>query len=372
MKVIFTCGGTAGHVNPALALAGYMKKKDPTVEILFVGTPRGMERGLVAKAGYDYRGIEVGGFDRRLSLHSLRHNLKSAADLLTLRRRADEILREFPADLVVGTGGYASYPMVKYAALRGIPTAVHEANMIPGLTTQMLEKHASRIMVGFEECRTLYKHPERIVVTGTPVRGDFFEKTHDEAKAALGIEPEEPLVVSFWGSLGASTMNRQMLDFFEKEKEDGYPFRHIHGGGSGSWDWMQQELQARGLTQDPRLDVRQYIYDMAVVMRAADLVICRAGASTISEITALAVPTVIVPSPYVANNHQEKNARILAQHGGACLIREEESSGEKLYRTARDILASPTRRDSMSHGMAELGILDATERIYNTVMELVK
>ena len=270
------------------------------------------------------------------------------------------------------TGGYASFPMVKYAALRGIPTAVHEANMIPGLTTRMLEKHAGRIMVGFEECRNLYKHPERIVVTGTPVRGDFFNLTHDEAKAALGLGAEEPLVVSFWGSLGASTMNRQMLDFFEKEKADGYPFRHIHAVGSGNWEWMQQELRQRDLTGNARLDVRQYIYDMAVVMRAADLVICRAGASTISEITALAVPTIIVPSPYVANNHQEKNARILAQHGGACLIREEESSGGKLYRTARDILDSPTRRESMSRGMAELGILDATERIYQTVMELVR
>lgn len=372
MKVIFTCGGTAGHVNPALALAGYMQKKDPTVEVLFVGTPDGMERGLVLKAGYDYRGIAVGGLERSVSLSSLRHNAKSAVELLTLRRRAEEILREFPADLVVGTGGYASFPMVKFAALRGIPAAVHEANMIPGLTTKMLEKHASRIMVGFEECRALYKHPERIVVTGTPVRGDFFEKTHDEAKAALSIAPEEPLVVSFWGSLGASTMNEQMLDFFAREKADGYPFRHIHAVGSRGWEQMSRELEERELTGDPRLDVRQYIYDMAVVMRAADLVICRAGASTISEITALAVPTIIVPSPYVANNHQEKNARILAQHGGACLIREEESSGEKLYRTARDILASPTRRDSMSRGMAELGILDATERIYNTVMELVK
>ena len=326
----------------------------------------------MAKAGYDYRGIRVDGFDRSVSLSSLRHNLKSAAELLTLRHRADKILREFPADLVVGTGGYASFPMVKYAALRGIPTAVHEANMIPGLTTRMLEKHAGRIMVGFEECRNLYKHPERIVVTGTPVRGDFFNLTHDEAKAALGLGAEEPLVVSFWGSLGASTMNRQMLDFFEKEKADGYPFRHIHAVGSGNWEWMQQELRQRDLTGNARLDVRQYIYDMAVVMRAADLVICRAGASTISEITALAVPTIIVPSPYVANNHQEKNARILAQHGGACLIREEESSGGKLYRTARDILDSPTRRESMSRGMAELGILDATERIYQTVMELVR
>ena len=175
MKVIFTCGGTAGHVNPALALAGYMRKQDPTVEILFVGTPNGIERGLVAEAGYDYRGIEVGSFERSMDLDSLRHNAKSAVELLTLRRRAQAILREFPADLVVGTGGYASYPMVKYAALQGIPTAVHEANMIPGLTTRMLEKHAARIMVGFEECRIHYKHPERIVVTGTPVRGDFFD-----------------------------------------------------------------------------------------------------------------------------------------------------------------------------------------------------
>ena len=372
MKVIFTCGGTAGHVNPALALAGYMRRKDPTVEVLFVGTPGGIERDLAAEAGYDYRGIEVGSFERSMDPDSLRHNIKSAAELLTLRRRANGILREFPADLVVGTGGYASYPMVKYAALQGIPTAVHEANMIPGLTTRMLEKHASRIMVGFEECRLHYKHPERIVVTGTPVRGDFFDRSHDEAKAALGIPAEQPLVVSFWGSLGASTMNRQMLDFFEREKADGYPFRHIHAVGSRGWEQLRQELEQRELTADPRLDVREYIHDMSVVMRAADLVICRAGASTISEITALAVPTIIVPSPYVANDHQMKNARILAQHGGACLIREEESSGEKLYRTARDILSSPTRRASMSRGMAELGILDATERIYNTVMELIK
>ena len=244
--------------------------------------------------------------------------------------------------------------------------------MIPGLTTRMLEKHASRIMVGFEECRIHYKHPERIVVTGTPVRGDFFDMPHDEAKASLGVPAEQPLVVSFWGSLGASTMNRQMLDFFEKERSDGYPFRHIHAAGDRSWTWMQPELEQRELTEDPHLDVRPYIHNMAVVMRAADLVICRAGASTISEITALALPTIIVPSPYVANDHQVKNARILAQHGGACLIREEESSGDKLYRTARDILASPTRRASMSRGMAELGILDATERIYQTVMELVK
>ncbi|MBE6939561.1 MAG: undecaprenyldiphospho-muramoylpentapeptide beta-N-acetylglucosaminyltransferase [Ruminococcaceae bacterium] len=372
MKVIFTCGGTAGHVNPALALAGYMEKKHPDLQVLFVGTPTGMEKDLVAKAGYEFRGIPVSGFNRRINLENIRHNVGSVKNLMTAPARARAILREFQPDLVVGTGGYASYPMVKYAAKAGIPTAVHESNMVPGLTTKVLEEFADRVMVGFEECRQLYKHPEKIVVTGTPVRGDFFELTRQQAREQLGLEEGRKLVVSFWGSLGASGMNAQMMDFFRREVADGMPFAHIHAAGSGSWESMEQQLQQEGLWGTPGLDVRQYIHDMAVVMRAADLVICRAGASTISEITALAVPAIMVPSPYVTNNHQEKNARILAHHGGAHLLLESESTGEKLYETARSILSSPTHWESMSRGMAQLGILDATERIYDTVMQLVK
>jgi len=372
MKVIFTCGGTAGHVNPALALAGYMRKQDPTVEILFVGTPNGIERGLVAEAGYDYRGIEVGSFERSMDLDSLRHNAKSAVELLTLRRRAQAILREFPADLVVGTGGYASYPVVKCAAGMGIPTAVHESNMVPGLTTKMLEGSADRIMVGFEECRRHYRHPDKIVVTGTPVRGDFFDLTRSQAREKLGLTDGRPLIVSFWGSLGASHMNAHMEDFFRLEAAEGMPFHHIHGVGKSGYPAMTARLRADGLDHVPGLDVREYIYDMAPVMRAADLVICRAGASTISEITALATPAILVPSPYVTNNHQEKNARILEQHGGAVVLLEAEASGEALYRTARDILRDPQRQADMSRGMAELGIRDATKRLYDTVMSIRK
>ena len=372
MNVIFTCGGTAGHVNPAIALAQLMHEKDPETEFLFVGAERGLEKDLVPKAGYDFRTVHISSFHRSFKPKEIKHNLVSLCNLVRSPGEARAILKEFQPDAVIGTGGYASFPVVKAAAKMGIPTAVHESNMVPGLTTEMLEPFADRIMVGFEECRTLYKHPERIVVTGTPVRGDFFEKTYDEAKAALGIEPEEPLVVSFWGSLGASTMNRQMLDFFEKEKEDGYPFRHIHAVGSGSWDWMQQELQARGLTQDPRLDVRQYIYDMAVVMRAADLVICRAGASTISEITALAVPTIIVPSPYVANNHQEKNARILEERGAAVVIREEDCDGDRLYAAAKELLHDDKRRAAMRTALRQVAVVDSAERIYRILLELAK
>ena len=370
MNVIFTCGGTAGHVNPALALAGYMKEKHPDARFLFVGTPDGMEKGLVEKAGYDYTGVEVSNFRRKFNAEGIRHNLHTAKTLLTSRTEARHILDRFSPDLVVGTGGYASYPIVRAAAKRGIPTAVHESNMIPGLTTKLLEEKVDKIMVGFEDCRAHYKHPDKVEVTGTPVRGDFFRLTKQEARDTLKIDDNVPLVVSFWGSLGASTMNEYMVDFFRREAEEGYPFHHIHAAGRGSWPAMQRALQEKGLSH-PHLDVREYIYDMAVVMRAADLVISRAGASTISELTALGMPTVMVPSPYVVANHQEKNARILEKHGGAVVLTEPEASGERLYDITREILSDPARLTSMSRGMAELGILDATERIYKTVMGLL-
>ena len=368
MKVIFTCGGTAGHVNPALALAGYMEKQHPGLEVLFVGTPDGIEKGLVEKAGYAYAAIEISSFQR--SLKALRHNLHTARTMISSRREANAVLRRFVPDLVVGTGGYASYPILKAAAKKGIPTAVHESNMIPGLTTKLLEPSATVIMVGFEDCRAHYQHPEKVQVTGTPVRGDFFDLTKEQARAKLGYTDHKPLVVSFWGSLGATTMNANMLDFFACEKAADFPFHHIHAAGSRSWPEMQQKLR-QGQMHDAALDVREYIYDMAVVMRAADLVICRAGASTISELTALGMPAVMVPSPYVVANHQEKNARILETHGGAVVLLEAEADGKTLYETTAAILSDPARLQAMQQGMAELGIPDATARIYQTVMSLL-
>ena len=371
MNVIFTCGGTAGHVNPALALAGYMQERHPDLRVLFVGTPRGMERGLIEKAGYDFRSIEVSSFQRSLSPSGIAHNVKSLKNLALAGSRARAILRDFRPDLVVGTGGYASYPMVKYAAKEGIPTAVHESNMVPGLTTKMLEGYAGCIMVGFEECRQHYKHPEKIVVTGTPVRGDFFRQTKEQARQKLGLTDDRPLAVSFWGSLGARFMNEHMLDFFRLEARDGMPFHHIHAAGKGSWDTMRQTLEAEQLTKTPGLDVREYIYDMADVMRAADLVICRAGASTVSELTALGVPAIMVPSPYVTNNHQEKNARALETHGGVEVLLEQDSSGQALFQAVAGILHDSARREAMASAMAELGIRDAAQRIYETVQELL-
>ena len=373
MRVIFTCGGTAGHVNPALALAGLMQQRQPGTQVLFVGANRGMERRLVEKAGYPFQAVEISGFHRSLSPRQLAYNLMSLHNYFKAPHEAKKLLDAFQPDLVVGTGGYASYPMIRAAAARGIPTAIHESNAVPGLTTKLLEPYADVIMVGFEDCRGSYHHPEKVRVTGTPVRGDFFALTREQAKARMGMDEGKALVLSFWGSLGAKVMNRQMADFITEEVKSS-KFHHIHGAGSYGYPMIHRILKERGIDMERQLmvEIREYIYDMALVMRAADLVLCRAGASTISELTALGTAAIMVPSPNVTNNHQEKNARVLADHGAARMLREEESSGALLLQNTLEILQNPAERRRMEESMAALGVPDANERIYRTVMGLLQ
>ncbi len=316
MKILFTCGGTAGHINPAIALARLFQSRHQDCQVLFAGADNGMERTLVPHEGYELRTVHVNTIHRAWKWKDIKHNVMTVVTLPQARRQARAILDEFRPDLVVGTGGYASYPVVKEAARRGIPTAVHESNAVPGLTTKLLSKVVDRVMVGFEDSRQHYPHPERVVVTGTPVRRDFFDHTRREARQALGLADDRPLVLSYWGSLG--------------------------------------------------------VYDMPLVMAAADLVVCRAGASTISELTAISKPCVLVPSPNVTNNHQEKNARVLEHHGGAAVLLEPDIDGAALYRQVKELLADPERRAAMSAALAELSVTDAAEEIYQTLISLMK
>lgn len=249
MRVIFTCGGTAGHVNPALALAGYMKEKDPETAVLFVGTPTGMERELVAKAGYDYAAVEVSSFQRKLNAAGIRHNLHTVRVLASSGRQARAILRQFRPDLVVGTGGYASYPMVKAAAKAGIPTAVHESNMVPGLTTKLLESYADVIMVGFEDCRQHYKHPERIAVTGTPVRGDFFRLSREEARKKLGFDDEAPPCGILLGKPGRQPHERVHGGLLPPGGRRGLSFPPHPRGGQGRLGGHGAEAAGAGTAQ---------------------------------------------------------------------------------------------------------------------------
>ena len=372
MNILFTCGGTAGHVNPAVALARLFQERQPGCRVLFVGADGGMENKLVPKEGYQIRSVTITNFHRSLAPADIAHNLGTLVNMQRSRGQARRILGEFRPDLVVGTGGYASFPVVNEAARRHIPTAVHESNAVPGLTTKALSKVVDCVMVGFEESRAHYDHPERVVVTGTPVRGDFFRYTRQEAREKLGLADERPLLLSYWGSLGAEVMNRRMVDFLEREAKEGAPFRHIHGAGR-DFAWMQEELLRRGVKlEGTGIEVREYIYDMPLVMAAADVVVCRAGASTISELTAIAKPSILVPSPNVTANHQEKNARVLSGQGAAVLLLEKDCPGMELYDQASALLRDPARRDSMIRALNSMAVPDAGEKIYQTLMGLLK
>ena len=371
MNVLFTCGGTAGHVNPAVALAHIFQEKHPGCRVLFAGADGGMENKLVPKEGYQIRTVTITNFHRSFAPAEIVHNLGTLVNLGRSKKQAQAILDEFRPDLVVGTGGYASFPVVNEAARRKIPTAVHESNAVPGLTTRALSKVVDRVMVGFEESREHYEHPEKVVVTGTPVRGDFFKYTRAEAREKLGLADDRPLLLSYWGSLGAEVMNQKMVDFIAKECYEGAPWRHIHGAGR-DFPWMQEELLRRGLKLgDNGVEVREYIYDMPLVMAAADLVLCRAGASTISELTAIAKPAVLVPSPNVTANHQEKNARVLADQGAAVLLRESGCVENTLYDEAALLLRERDRRTRMTSALQAMAVPNAAEKIYETLREIM-
>ena len=372
MNILFTCGGTAGHVNPAVALARIFQEKHPGCRVLFVGADGGMENRLVPKEGYQIRSVTITNFHRSFAPADIAHNLGTLVNMQKSKKQAQAILDEFRPDLVVGTGGYASYPVVNAAAKRGIPTAVHESNAVPGLTTKGLSKVVDRVMVGFEESRAHYDDSSKVVVTGTPVRGDFFKYTREEARAKLGFPDDRPLLLSYWGSLGAEAMNRRMVDFIARECYEGAPCRHIHGAGR-DFPWMQEELLRRGLKLgDNGVEVREYIYDMPLVMAAADVVLCRAGASTISEITAIAKPAILVPSPNVTANHQEKNARVLSDQGAAILLREGDCVEDTLYDTANLLLRERDRRDAMVRALNSMAVPNAGEKIYETLREIMR
>lgn len=374
MRVIFTCGGTAGHINPALALAKGLQARKPGTKVLFVGAAGdSMESHLVPQAGFELRQVNINSFRRKLSAEGFRHNLMAAKNIFRSRRQAAAILDEFRPDLVVGTGGFASYPVTREAARRGIPTAIHESNAVPGLTTKRLAKHVDRVMVGIAgDLSAHYPDPGKVVVTGTPVRPGFYAKSRKEARQALGIPEGKPLVLSCWGSLGAVEMNRRMADFLALCVGDGTPFCQIHGTGKWYFDDTVNALKAKGveLADHPALDVRAYIDDMPLCMAAADVVLCRAGASTISELIALAKPAILVPSPNVTGDHQTKNARVLADGGGAVLLPETDCTPRRLYDEVRHLLDDPDRRRRMGEAVAKLAPPDATELILDTLLSL--
>lgn len=370
MKFVFTCGGTAGHINPALAVAGRLRELLPDSEMLFIGAEGKMEMELVPREGYKIEPLKITNISRGHSLEAIIHNLDTLKNVAVSTREAKRIMREFKPDVVIGTGGYVCYPVLMAASELKIPTAVHESNAVPGLTTKLLAEHVDKVMVGFEESRGAYHHPEKVEVTGTPVRGEFAAYSKALAKRELGLDPDEPLVVSVWGSLGAAHMNKIMGELITM-MDDSRPFRLIHSVGTRYFEDFMSALRQRA-PDFARFgaDVRKYIYDMPRVMAAADLILCRAGASTLSELAYMGKPVIIVPSPNVTNNHQEKNARVLEKAGGAKVFLEGEFDAPALMDTVRGLLGDSTQLEAMSQAMLSLAVPGATDRICDIILSL--
>ncbi len=371
MNIVFTCGGTAGHINPAIAVANELKERHPEANILFIGACGHMEEKLVPQAGYELKAFPASGMSRKLSISGLKKNIGAVKNVMSAVSGCKKIFKEFQPDVIVGTGGYASYPALKAGKKMRIPICVHEANAMPGLTTKMAAKFADKVLVCFEESIRHYKKPERAQVVGMPVRHEFVYADKAAARAELGLD-ERPVVLSTFGSQGAKMMNLAMADFMKLEQDNGFPYQHIHGVGSFGWDWMPDKVKEVGvdLANAKSIDMREYIYNMPQCMAAADVIISRAGASSLNEIAATGTPCILIPSPNVTDNHQEKNARAIEEKGGAVVILEKDCTAQVLYDTVAQILSDKARYDAMSTALKGAVVLDSAQRICKITEEL--
>lgn len=366
MKVLFTGGGTAGHINPALAAAGYLRQKEPETEILYVGNKGGMEERLVAKAGYEIRTIHISGFQRKLTPKNLVRNAQTVVKVFTSTAEAKKILREFGPDVCVGTGGYVSGPVIREAAKLGIPCVIHESNAYPGVTTKMLAKSVKTVMLAVPDAKKYFDPSVNCVVTGNPVRGEVLAAEREASRKALGLD-ERPVVLSFGGSLGASALNRAAAYMLAQSAKEGR-YQHIHGYGQHDEKFLEECAEfGLDLKANPQIRLLEYIDNMPQCLSAADLVIGRAGAMTLTEIEAKSKASILVPSPNVAENHQYHNAMALVNRGAAEILEEKDLSGKALWKKVSRLLDDPERLRSLGENAGKMEILDANERIYRVI-----
>ncbi len=369
MRVIMTGGGTGGHVNPAIAIANTIKRNDPDSEILFVGTERGIENKLTAAEGYPIRHVEIRGFRRSLSLS----NIKAAYLAFVSPIKAKKIVKEFKPDIVIGTGGYVCWPVLVAASKMGIPTAVHESNAYPGVAVRKLQPYVDRIWLNFEESSKHLSASEKIAHVGNPLRTSFGSVSREEAREKLGIEGKYDFyILSYGGSMGAEKVNDACLELMRDFGLKNERVLHQHATGSIEWEAAKEKFKEFGLENRENLMLSEYIYDMPLRMAAADIVISRAGAMTVSELAMMKKTSIMIPSPNVTNNHQYKNAKVIADMGGTILVEEKELACGRLQKEVETLLGDGDLRRKMGDSISHFADLDANKLIYDEIKKLTK
>lgn len=362
-----TGGGTGGHVYPALAIASVIKQNNPDAEIAFVGTPNGMENKLVGAAGYKMYHVDVKGFRRSLSFK----NFKALYLALVSPQKAKKIIREFKPDIVIGTGGYVSWPILVAASKLGVPSAVHESNAVPGITVRKLASFVDRVYVNYEESISLLSHREKAMRVGCPLRLDFEAVDKKTARKMLSIPEDAKMVLSFGGSLGAEQVNFAMLDFMEDYVSKHSDVLHVHATGSIEWEIATGIFKSKGLDKCENIRFVEYINDMPLQMAAADVVVCRSGANAVSELALMKKAAILIPSPNVTDNQQFKNANAIAKQGGALLIEENDITREKIVEMITSLLDSEDERIAMGERIYAFAVPDANKRIYEDLCRLI-
>lgn len=360
MRVLISGGGTAGHINPAIAIATKIKEIDPAAKILFVGTTKGLESKLVPGAGFDLQYITISGLKRKLSYK----NIVIIKKALSAISDAKKIIKEFSPDIAIGTGGYVSGPVLYAAQGLGIKTVIHEQNAFWGITTRLLARKADKIMLSFDPQEKQIKRYKNIVITGNPIREEMLKLESQSARRVLGVDAR-PLVLSFGGSLGAKRINQAVCEMLElSAKEDMFNF--IHGTGKRDFEWFKENFKL----QKSNIRISEYIYDMPRVMVAADIIVCRAGAITLAEIAALGKPSILIPSPNVAENHQYHNAKVFEDKNAAILIEDKNLNGQLLYEKIKELAEDNHKLSQMSKNVKTLAKPNALKDICEIIFGL--
>ena len=369
MRIIFAGGGTAGHINPAIAIANKIKENIPDAEIAFIGTKRGMENNLVGKAGYPIHHIEIQGLNSLFSLSTI----KTAYYFATSPGKAKKLIKDFKPDIVVGTGGYLSWPLLKAAYALDVPCAVHESNAIPGRAVKMVQKMVDRIYINFPTTSEYFdaSAQEKILCVGNPLITAPDTAKKDGLREKLGIPPSaKKIILSFGGSLGAQRVNEEILALMRDHIAKDPEIFHIHATGRIEYQDAMAKAEEYGLLNCPNIRLLEYIYDMPLWEKVADVVICRAGAMTLAEMSLLGKACIVIPSPNVAHNHQYENAKRLADAGAALMIEEKEISTELLSENLFRILHDGAFAASLRQSILGFAHPDAADEILKDLQSL--
>ena len=357
MRVVISAGGTGGHIYPALAIINKIKKEEPDSEFLYIGTHNRMEKDIVPKLNIPYEGIEITGFKRKLTLD----NVKTVVNFLKAKKPCVKLVREFKPDVVIGCGGYVTVPVILAGKKLGYKTFIHEQNSVVGLSNKYLSKYADKVGVSFES--TLSEFPKnKVVLTGNPCSEKAIA-TKSADLSEYGLTNDKKLVLIVMGSLGSKTINDKMIDYVYAFRNKSYQV--IYVTGNDYYDKVKNRVFPDNVKVVP------FIQNLPAVMKCADLMVSRAGASTISEITALGIPTVFIPSPYVTNNHQYKNAMDLVKKDAALILEENNLTKNNFIKTVDDILDNDDEYNKIKTNISKLGITDSSSRIYNILKEMI-